>query len=130
RRARRPARAAAARLPALLHHRVAGDGPRARHLRQQLGPPPCRVVGGSRTRRRGHGLRRSAPRPPRRGAAGDRAVRTVTLVSRDAAMTARLKRLLNGSLEVVALESVRDAVDPGRDNLADALLVDFVSTRI
>ena len=57
-------------------------------------------------------------------------MRTVTLVSRDAAMTARLKRLLNGSLEVVALESVRDAVDPGRDNLADALLVDFVSTRI
>jgi PAS domain S-box-containing protein len=45
-------------------------------------------------------------------------------------MMARLKRLLNGSFEVVVLESVRDAVDPGRDNLADALLVDLVSTRI
>jgi PAS domain S-box-containing protein len=57
-------------------------------------------------------------------------MRTITLVSRDPGVTARLRRVLNGGLEIVPVDSVRDAVDPGRPSLADVLVVDLGSTRV
>jgi PAS domain-containing protein len=56
-------------------------------------------------------------------------VRTVRLFSRDAGLAARLRRLLNGSLDPGA-SSLAQALEPGATGLADVLLVDFASTRV
>lgn len=58
-------------------------------------------------------------------------MRTVSLVSRDPLMATRLRRLLDGSLELTTVHSVRQALDEsGAVTPPDLLLVDFASARV
>ncbi len=50
---------------------------------------------------------------------------TVTLLSRDPLVTARLRRLLNGTLDLRPADSLSAALDPSATGLTDILLVDF-----
>ena len=57
-------------------------------------------------------------------------MRTVRVLSRDAGLAARLRRLLNGSLDFGAGGSLARALEPGAAGQADVLLLDFGSTNV
>lgn len=57
-------------------------------------------------------------------------MRTVRVLSRDAALAARLRRLLNGGLDLPPAGSLAQTLEPGAASQADVLLLDFGSTRI
>jgi nitrogen-specific signal transduction histidine kinase len=57
-------------------------------------------------------------------------VRTVTLVSRDPLIGARLRRALGAMLDLRSADSLRQALEAGPTGAADALLLDFASARI
>jgi nitrogen-specific signal transduction histidine kinase len=57
-------------------------------------------------------------------------VRTVRVLSRDAGLTARLRRLLNGSLDLGAGSSLGQALEPGATGPADILILDLGSARV
>ena len=57
-------------------------------------------------------------------------MRTVRILSRDDALAARLRRLLNGSLEFRAGETLAQALHPGAAGQADVLLLDFASADV
>jgi nitrogen-specific signal transduction histidine kinase len=57
-------------------------------------------------------------------------MRTVRVLSRDSGLTGRLRRLLNGSLDLGAGESLHEALQPGATGPVDILLVDFDSGRV
>ena len=95
-----------------------GTGPRPRDLPQHRGRPPRGALGRSGARRPRHDLRRAVPHARRlrrrdRAARGG-AVRTVRVLSRDDALTARLRRLLNGSLESQGRGDAGPGPRPGR----------------
>jgi PAS domain S-box-containing protein len=52
------------------------------------------------------------------------------VLSRDAALAARLRRLLNGSLDLGSGGSLAQALEPGPVGPADVLLIDFGSARV
>lgn len=52
------------------------------------------------------------------------------MLSRDAALAARLRRLLNGSLDLGSGGSLAQALEPGPVGPADVLLIDFGSARV
>jgi nitrogen-specific signal transduction histidine kinase len=56
-------------------------------------------------------------------------VRTIRVLSRDASLAARLRRLLNGSLDLGSEGSLAQALHPGARQ-ADVLLLDFGSAKI
>lgn len=57
-------------------------------------------------------------------------MRTVALLSRDALVTARMRRLLDGSLELLPADSLGEALDPSATGLIDVLLVDLGGSRV
>lgn len=57
-------------------------------------------------------------------------MRTVRVLSRDAGLATRLRRLLNGSLEVDGGGSLAGALSPGVTGQADVLLLDFGSANV
>jgi len=57
-------------------------------------------------------------------------MRTIRVLSRDAGVAARLRRLLNGSLDLGAGGKLSLALEPGPAGPADVLLLDFGSTRV
>ncbi len=57
-------------------------------------------------------------------------MRTVRVLSRDAGLAARLRRLLNGSLDFGAGGSLARALEPGAAGQADVLLLDFGSANV
>ena len=57
-------------------------------------------------------------------------MRTVRVLSRDPGLAGRLRRLLNGSLDLGAGESLGQALQPGAAGPVDILLVDFESGRV
>ena len=57
-------------------------------------------------------------------------MRTVRVLSRDAGLAARLRRLLNGSLDFGADGSLARALEPGAAGQADVLLLDFGSANV
>ncbi len=57
-------------------------------------------------------------------------MRTVRVLSRDAGLAARLRRLLNGSLDFGASGSLARALEPGAAGQADLLLLDFGSANV
>ena len=57
-------------------------------------------------------------------------MRTVRIFSRDPGLASRLRRLLNGSLDLGAGESLHQALQPGAAGPVDILLVDFDSGRV
>ena len=54
-------------------------------------------------------------------------MRTLSVVSRDPLMTARMRRLLDGGLDLLPLGSLQEAVAPNAAGVSDVLLVDFGS---
>jgi nitrogen-specific signal transduction histidine kinase len=57
-------------------------------------------------------------------------MRTVHVFSRDAALTTRLRRLLNGRLDLAAGGALHQVLGPGTAGPADVLLIDFGSARV
>jgi PAS domain S-box-containing protein len=57
-------------------------------------------------------------------------MRTVRVLSRDAGLTTRLRRLLNGSLDLGGGGSLLQALEPGATGPADILILDFGSVRV
>jgi len=57
-------------------------------------------------------------------------MRTVRVLSRDAGLAARLRRLLSGSLDFGADGSLARALEPGAAGQADVLLLDFGSANV
>lgn len=57
-------------------------------------------------------------------------MRTVGLVSRDPALTPRVRRALEGAFDLVPLESLAQALEASTSLLVDLLLVDFGSARV
>ncbi len=57
-------------------------------------------------------------------------MRTVRVLSRDPGLTARLRRMLNGNLDVGAGTSLGQALQPGVAGPTEILLVDFGSARV
>jgi signal transduction histidine kinase len=57
-------------------------------------------------------------------------VRTVRVLSRDSGLAGRLRRLLNGSLDLGAGETLCQVLQPGAAGPVDILLVDFESGRV
>ena len=57
-------------------------------------------------------------------------MRTVRVLSRDAGLAARLRRLLNGSLDFGTGGSLARALEPGAAGQADVLLLDFGSANV
>jgi nitrogen-specific signal transduction histidine kinase len=57
-------------------------------------------------------------------------MRTVRVLSRDAGLTTRLRRLLNGSLDLGASGALCQALERGAAGPADVLLLDFGSARV
>src|SRR5262249_23987930 len=132
-RARNPPRGPRPGLRAVLHHEVERNGARARDLPQHRGRAPGRSLGGPRTSRDWHDAHRAVPHARRLGhrdhPSGADAVRTIRVLSRDAGLTARLHRLLNGSLDLGPGGSLPQALDPGVAQ-ADVLLLDFGSSEV
>ena len=57
-------------------------------------------------------------------------MRTVRVLSRDTALAARLRRLLNGSLDLRAGATLAQALEPTAAGQADVLLVDFAAADV
>jgi nitrogen-specific signal transduction histidine kinase len=57
-------------------------------------------------------------------------MRTVRVLSRDAGLTTRLRRLLDGSLDLGAGGSLLQALEPSATGPADILILDFGSARV
>jgi PAS domain S-box-containing protein len=57
-------------------------------------------------------------------------MRTVRVLSRDPGLAARLRRLLNGNLDLGAGLSLGQVLEPGAAGPADVLLIDFGSARV
>jgi signal transduction histidine kinase len=57
-------------------------------------------------------------------------MRTIRVLSRDDSLAARLRRLLNGSLDLGTGGSLAQALEPGAAGQADVLLLDFGSAKV
>ena len=57
-------------------------------------------------------------------------MRTVRVLSRDAGVAARLRRVLKGSLDLGTEATLSQALEPGTTGQADLLLVDFESAKV
>jgi PAS domain S-box-containing protein len=54
-------------------------------------------------------------------------VKTIRVLSRDPAVSARMRRLLNGAIELSAVASLRAALEPGLSGQVDVVLLDFAA---
>jgi signal transduction histidine kinase len=57
-------------------------------------------------------------------------VRAIRVVTRDPAVGARMRHVVNGPVELYAAASLREALEPGFSGPVDVLLVDLASTRV